>query len=56
MIPTFKQFMSSKIVNSEKNKSYYQLHGVKIMRALHNKSTIKQKIYKNMLTRQSDMD
>ena len=49
IIPTLKQLLQAKIFNSKKNKAYYQLHDVNIMRAFHNNSTMKQKIYKNIL-------
>ena len=48
---TFKQFLQAKILNSEKNKSYYQQYNVKQLRAFRKQAMMKQKIYENMLAR-----
>ena len=56
MSSTFKQFLQTKIDHSEKNKSYYQQYYVKRTRAFHKQEMTKQKIYKNMLVKQSGMD
>ena len=53
MSPTFKQFFQAKTENTDKNKSYYQQYDIKIMRALHKQAMTKQKIYENILARQS---
>ena len=54
--PTFKQFLQSETLNTEKNKSYYQQYDVKRLRAFHKQAMIKQKIYDDMLARKSWMD
>ena len=56
MSPTFKHFLKDDNDNTEKEKSYYQQYDVKIMRAFHKQSMIKQKIYENILARRSRMD
>ena len=54
--PTFKQFLQDKTLTSGKNKSYYQQWNVKRLRAFHKQAMIKQKIYENILARQSGVD
>ena len=56
MSPTFKQFLQDKTVNTDKNKAYYQWYCVERKRAFYNQAILKQKIYKNILTRWSGMD
>ena len=56
MSPTLKTFLQYKTVNARKNKSYYQRYYVKIMRASHKQAIMKQRIYKNIIERQSRMD
>ena len=53
---TFEQFLQAETINDKKDKSYYQRYGVKQLRAFHKQAMIKQKIYNNMLARQSGMD
>ena len=53
---TFKQFLQSETLNTENNKSYYQLYDVKRLRAFHKQAMIKQQIYDNMLARRSGME
>ena len=53
---TFEQFLQAETLNAKKNKSYYQQYNVKRLRAFHKQAMIKQKIYDNMLARQSGMD
>ena len=53
---TFKQFLQSKSLNSEKKKSYYQRYDVKRPRAFHKQAMMKQTIYDNMLARRTGMD
>ena len=53
---TFEQFLQAETLNSKKNKPYYQLYDVKILRAFHKQAMTKQQIYDNMLARQSVMD
>ena len=55
-IPTFKQFLQSETLDTERNKSYYQQYDVRIMRAFYKHTMIKQQIYENILERQSGMD
>ena len=52
MIPIFKQFLQAKTYNTEK-KSYYQRYDVKRTRAFHKQEMTKQKIYENIIARQS---
>ena len=54
--PNFKQFLQSKTINTEKNKSYYQWYDVKLLRAFHKQGMIKQRIYENILAWRSGMD
>ena len=53
--PTLKQFLQSETLNGEKKKSYYQQYDVKILRAFYKQTTIKQKVYENILARQIGM-
>ena len=53
--PTSKQFLQSDTLNAEKNESYYQQYYVKILRAFHKYTMIKQQIYKKITSRQSGM-
>ena len=53
---TFEQFLQAETLNANKNKSCYQRYYVKLLRAFHKQAMIKQKIYDNMLARQSGMD
>ena len=53
---TFKNFLQSKTLNVDKNKSYYQRYDVKRLSAFHKQEMTKQQIYDNMLARQSGMD
>ena len=52
---SFKQFLQSETLNTEKNKSYYQQYDVKQLRAFHKKAMMKQPIFEIMLARQSGM-
>ena len=53
---TFKQFLQSETLDSDKKKSYYQQYDVKWLRAFHMQAITKQQIYENMLARKSGMD
>ena len=53
--PTFKQFLQSKTINTDKNKSYYQWYDVKLLKAFHKQAMIKQWIYDKILARRSGM-
>ena len=55
VIPTFKQFLRAKTVNSEGGESIYRQYDVKIMIAFHKQEMMKQKIYKNILARKIGM-
>ena len=52
----FEQLLQAETLNAKKNKSYYQRYDVKQLRAFYKQEIIKQKIYDNMLARQSGMD
>ena len=53
---TFERLLQAETLNTEKNKSYYQLYDVKGLRAFHKQAMIKQQIHDSMLARRSGMD
>ena len=53
---TFKQFLQSETLNTEKNKSYYQRHDVNQLRAFHKQAMMKEQIYENVLARRIGVD